>query len=455
MGPTAIPLGAAESARPSTGEARRRGGWPTIRTRLLSTAVLVLAVIGGMPWVASAAQTESIAFHHFALDESGAQMNGTYINRDVLQLTASGLESGLYKDPVTDTSVPFESGTWTSPPHDTNFGFTELVASWSSITPPGTWLKIEMKATTDQKLETDWYTLGIWASDSSTIHRTSVGGQADGNGSVAVDTFFAKDHSMIAYTLRVTLFRRAGTSGSPSFRAIGAVASNAPDVNSNPYVPSSPGAARGVTLNVPPLSQEVHTGEYPEFDGGGEAWCSPTSTAMVVRYWGTGPNQAQLRSMPASTDPSAPTPTLDPDVDYAAMHTFDANYAGTGNWPFNTAYAASFGLDAEVTQLHSLAEAETFIRARIPLVASVAFSSNQLPAFLFKSTSGHLLVIVGFTSTGDVVVNDPAAVSDQTVRKTYDRQSFERAWLNSTGGIVYVIHPSSVPLPNPNSQPNW
>jgi hypothetical protein len=137
------------------------------------------------------------------------------------------------------------------------------------------------------------------------------------------------------------------------------------------------------------------------------------------------------------------------------MHTYDAHFQGTGNWPFNTAYAASFGLDAEVTQLHSLAEAEQFISAGIPLVASIAFTSNQLPGFLFKSSDGHLLVIVGFTSAGDVVVNDPAAITDETVQRVYDRQAFERAWLSATGGIVYVIHPSSVPLPPANHQPNW
>jgi hypothetical protein len=43
------------------------------------------------------------------------------------------------------------------------------------------------------------------------------------------------------------------------------------------------------------------------------------------------------------------------------------------------------------------------------------------------------------------------------VRHVYDRAQFEKAWLKATGGIVYVIHPSSVPLPPPAvpSQPNW
>ena len=59
-----------------------------------------------------------------------------------------------------------------------------------------------------------------------------------------------------------------------------------------------------------------------------------------------------------------------------------------------------------------------------------------------------LLVIVGFTRTGDVVVNDPAAGTNKGVRRTYDRGQFEDAWLKrypsggsmkGSGGVAYVI----------------
>ena len=140
-------------------------------------------------------------------------------------------------------------------------------------------------------------------------------------------------------------------------------------------------------------------------------------------------------------------------IDYAARYTYDYHYQGTGNWPFNTAYAAHWGLESEVTQLHSLAEAEQFVKAGIPLVASLAFQPNKLDGFLFRGTNGHLLVIGGFTASGDVISYDPAATSDDKVRRVYDRAQFEKAWMTATGGIVYVIHPSSVPLPP--SPGNW
>jgi hypothetical protein len=39
----------------------------------------------------------------------------------------------------------------------------------------------------------------------------------------------------------------------------------------------------------------------------------------------------------------------------------------------------------------------------------------------------------------------------------YDRAAFERVWLGSAGGIVYVIHPADVRLPDPPdpAEPNW
>jgi len=334
------------------------------------------------------------------------------------------------------------SGTWTSPWFSPGFGFTELVASWNAATPAGTWIDVQMRATTDKGVVTKWYVMGQWTFDDAAFLRTSVGGQGDENGFVAIDTFFAKDHPLVSYQLSVTLHG----SGAKVTR-LGAVASD--PVNTNPYVATKTTMTRTVDLPVPPYSQEVHAGEYPQFDGGGEAWCSPTSTSMVLAYWGKGPTPSDYAYV------SADYPNVvDPWVDYAARFTYDYHYNGAGNWPFNTAYAAHFGLEANVTQLRSLAEAEQFIKRGIPLVASIAFQPNKLDGFLFRGTNGHLLVIGGFTADGDVISYDPAATSDATVRRVYDRAQFEKAWMTSTGGIVYVIHPASVALP-PSPGGNW
>jgi hypothetical protein len=213
--------------------------------------------------------------------------------------------------------------------------------------------------------------------------------------------------------------------------------------------PSSTTIRSQVDLGVPQYSQEIHHGDFPQYDNGGEAWCSPTSTSMVVAYW---TQQTGHNYSPTPAEYSWVTAALgpghnDPWVDYTAREVYDYHYNGAGNWPFNAAYAASRGLVGDVTALHNLREAEPFIKAGIPLVASVAWESNKLDGAI-KSTNGHLMVIGGFTANGDVIAYDPASVDDSKVRHVYDREQFERAWIPASGGIVYLIRPAGWPTPS-------
>ena len=312
-----------------------------------------------------------------------------------------------YDDPFDSTTqtTDYDYDRWTSPTYAPTFALTELVSSWTADTPAGTWIQVEMQGTTTAGTPTKWYVMGRWTSrmpsESGDIHRTSLGGQGDADGTIAIDTFLAaKRMALTSYRLRVTLYREHGTTSAPTVRSVGAIASALPDDTSVPA--GALGGAEGVTLTVPQYSQEVHRGEYPEFDSGGEAWCSPTSTEMVVEYWGSKPTASDVSSIPYA----------DPNVDFAAMHTFDWHYSGAGNWPFNTAYAGSFGLEGEVVQLRSLTEAEQFIKAGIPLVVSVAFKKNELDNAGY-GTNGHLMVIRGFTATGDVDRQRPGVAIDR------------------------------------------
>ena len=328
-------------------------------------------------------------------------------------------------------------GEWTSRQVRPGFGWSQLIPSWAATTPHGTSISIEMIATPDGRRETRWWSFGDWADVDTHINRSSRAGQSDADGRISVDTFFAAATPMRAYRIRIWLHRAEASLPSPRLRALSAVVSDAPTAPA----PRIPSAHTGVVrdLAVPSLSQETHAGEYPQYDGGGEAWCSPTSTAMVMGYWGVAPPASELAQIPYA----------DPQVDHAARYTYDASYRGTGNWSFNTAYASRYGLRAFVTQLRSLAEAEAFIQAGIPLVASITVGPNALPGFLFgQGTAGHILVIRGFTASGDVISNDPAATSNSRVRRVYDRAAFERSWLLGSNGVVYVIHPASTPLPS-------
>jgi hypothetical protein len=350
----------------------------------------------------------------------------------------AGTSSGVTATSTSLTLSGSADGSWTSAPQTVPFAFDELVASWNATTPGGSWITIEMQASGSART-TKWYTMGTWTSDADPAHRTSLGGQADADGTVAIDTFIRakKAAPLNSYQIKVTL--HAGTA-SPNVRLVGAMTSAATkyDMPSAPY-----GSTLRDSLGVPTYSQEIHAGEFPEYDGGGEAWCSPTSTAMILDFWGAGPSAAELTAFPGPTKPDG-TPYVDPQVDYAARAVYDWHYQGAGNWPFNTAYAGSRGLNAFVTRLRSLAEAELFIEQGIPLVASI---NGRLPGFFFGKTSGHLLTIVGFTANGDVISNDPAVPSDPEVHKIYGRADFEQVWLGGSAGIVYVIYPSTKSLP--------
>jgi Peptidase_C39 like family len=340
------------------------------------------------------------------------------------------------------------SGTWTASSAQPQTSFTRLVASWNAETPGTSRITVQTQVTTRDGETSTWYSLGMWAADDRGAPRTSVNGQSDALGRVATDTLYARGDSFARYVLRVRLERASADDPSPLVRVLGAVVSDYAYSATQPTSMSL--SSDPVELPVPPLSQEIHARQYPQWGGGGEAWCSPTSTEMVIEFWGRGPSADDL----AWVDPSY----ADPSVDYAARSTYDAAYRGTGNWPFNTAYAARFGLETFVTQLRSLAEAEAFVRAGIPVVTSIASRPGELAGFLFSGgTNGHLVVVVGFDVDGDPIVNDPAARSDATVRRVYDRAQFERVWLRGSGGTAYIIHPPGVALPPPpaDAAPNW
>ncbi|MFE9651904.1 C39 family peptidase [Micromonospora sp. NPDC006431] len=382
-------------------------------------------------------------------------------------VTAAGLTLGTpigtvqYKDPHRSVRRSWAYGTWTSPLTEVGFGATELVASWNADTPAGTWLQVELQGTYTTGVRTPWYVMGRWASGDADMTRTSVDRQGDRTSSIWTDTFAINNPGagvlLRAYQLRLTLYRDPAGTASPVVRSVGAMSSTVPDRFT--ITPSPGHIAWGTELAVPRYSQNIHAGQYPQYGGGGEAWCSPTSTEMVVEYWGRRPSPADT----SWVDPSY----ADPTVDHAARMTYDAQYGGTGNWPFNTAYAATFpGLEAKVTRLHSLDEIEHFVAAGIPVVTSQSFLANELDGAGY-GTAGHLMVVIGFTATGDVIANDPASPSDDAVRHIYRRDQFEQIWLRTkrttanggtgtgSGGVVYLIKPTTVAWPSVAGSTNW
>ncbi|WP_328546313.1 peptidase C39 family protein [Streptomyces platensis] len=354
-----------------------------------------------------------------------------------------------YRDPHTGRTAAWEYAVWTSPAHSLKVPATEAVASWNAHTPSGTWIAVELRGTYSDGGRTPWYVMGRWTAGDgdADIRRTSVDDQKDGKSSISTDTFAidapASGLRLTAYQLRVTLHRKPGTALTPTVWRLGAMTSDLPD---RFEVPASRPGRVGRELVVPHYSQEIHKGQYPEYDNGGEAWCSPTSSQMIIEFWGRKPTRDQL----SWVNPDY----ADPQVCHAARHTFDYQYEGCGNWPFNAAYAAIYrDLQGVVTRLASLTDIERLIHAGIPVITSQSFLKTELDGAGY-GTAGHLMTVVGFTEDGDIIANDPAAPDNAAVRRVYKRRQFENIWLRTkrhdangqvksgSGGVCYLYFPA-------------
>lgn len=348
-------------------------------------------------------------------------------------------ESGLEGDPVA-------SRVWTSPVTESPFPASELIASWNATTPLSTWLVVEGRVLASDTWSS-WFTLARWSAGDpeggAAVRRTSVRGQQLPEGSVATDTFIASEPFQ-RFQVRLT----AHTTRPDEWPEVRLVAALVSAVGTEPRVPPVE-PAPAVELAVPSLTQRRHSGTFRHWDGGGGSWCSPTSTTMLLGYWGRSPSAAETAWVGHD---------VDPEVVHAVRAVYDEAYGGAGNWSFNVAYAAERGLRGYVTRLRGLGEVEPFLRAGVPLAVSLRFTPDDLPGAAYE-TEGHLLTIVGLTAEGDVVCNDPGSRGEpdpEGVRIVFPREAFERAWSTGSGGITYVLHPPSVQLPPaPGSEPNW
>ncbi|MFB8211826.1 peptidase C39 family protein [Streptomyces sp. NPDC056010] len=431
---------------------------PTSRRTVLAAAVVAAAGAGTLSSAASAAAAPrrarpappSVDHHAWTTytdwrcgDRAGTR---AVAGRRAGLVIAHPLGSTDYTDPHTGTTAVWEYATWTSPVHRSRVPATEVIASWNAETPAGTWIQVELCGRYSDGTETPWYVMGRWAAGDADIRRTSVDDQSDGKSSIWTDTFSVDDAAsglrLLTYRLRLTLYRTPGSRLTPTVWRVGAMASDIPDRFTVPA--STPGLVR--ELPVPRYSQNVHVGQYPEYDNGGEAWCSPTSSQMIIEYWGRKPSAADL----AWVEPGI----QDPSVCHAARFTYDNQYEGCGNWPFNAAYAATYpDMSSAVTRLGSLNDVETLVRAGIPVITSQSFLKEELTGAGY-GTSGHLMTVIGFTADGDVIANDPASPNDDAVRHVYKRHEWETIWLRTkrydasgnvksgTGGVCYVYWPA-------------
>lgn len=302
--------------------------------------------------------------------------------------------------PLVQTFEPLKPG----------FGWNEAIVSWNVENPESAAMRIEARAWRGET-PTRWYVIADWALKGP---RASVDGQKYADGAMDTDTLVLRspaDRLELRTTLK-TLYEGPR----PRLRLLTAnfLDAKAPMEADVP----KPGPAWGKTIDVPQRAQ----GDYPN----GGVLCSATSTSMLLWHY----SRILHR------------PELDRDVPEVEAAVWDSVYDGAGNWPFNVAYSGSFpGMRAYVSRFANIADLEKWIDVGLPLACSVSLDMLKgKPA----GDSGHLVVLVGFTKSGDPVFNDPARRG--AVRHSYKRSDFERAW-NYSKRTVYVVHPESAKPP--------
>ena len=299
----------------------------------------------------------------------------------------------------------------TSPEYHAKVSWNELIASWNVELPDGAWFKVEARAVYPNR-STKYYCLGIWSNEKSRHPSESVRDQKDADGDVATDTL-ALQEPCDRFQIRLTLGRDDALRPEIGFLGISLT-----DTRVSPPLLPPNRLAWGSTLPVIERSQMA----YPN----GKVLCSPTTVSMIMTYWSRKTNR----------------PELDQDVPVVAKAVYDAKWHGTGNWPFNTAYAGSYPrMRGYVTRLSDISELEDWIAAGVPVGLSVCYDRLRGKG---PGPNGHLVVCVGFTENGDVILNDPG--TSKNVQKTFSRKQLENGWAYSRNA-VYLIYPEDTIVP--------
>jgi uncharacterized protein YvpB len=188
-------------------------------------------------------------------------------------------------------------------------------------------------------------------------------------------------------------------------------------LRATPPVASGKSPAWGTVLDVPQRTQHVQDAALAA------RICSPTSLSMVLAFHG--------RAL---------------DTTAVAHRVWDRAADLYGNWSFNVSYASSLGFEATAAHLDGFAAVEAEIAAGRPVVISHRYRKGDLSTEPDRESDGHLVVVVGFTESGDVVVNDPAGghptrTKPTPIRRVFKRADVLRTWQQRGDGVAYLLRP--------------
>jgi hypothetical protein len=318
-------------------------------------------------------------------------------------------------------------GHWISPEVQTEFGFTELIPSWNVTCPPNTGVRFDVRTRDVRSGQwTPWLYVGQWGRNVGNRERVVTCKW----GAVHVDNIVL-DRPADAYQIRARLESfDLDTNVNPSVRRVSvSYSGRVRDAEMRERLTHPVGIVGEWRrdLAVPFFAQ----GTAPSNVKG--SICSPTSTTMVMSYWGV-------------TRP----------VTENALAIYDDERDIFGNWGRAVARAGELGFDAWITRMRNLEQVKAMVARGQPVIAAINFEHGQFPSSVLTDTNGHLIVIRGFTKDGDVICNDPAS-KDKGNGVVYNADELAQAWFANAGGVAYVIRgpaqPTTAPTTGPTTSP--
>jgi len=363
---------------------------------LAFAACLALAVL------ARQALSGDYKIHHVDFYDNGDDWAGFKFNN----ITLSNNQNNLHVE------SPVKSGILESPSRKTEFDFNEILLSWNCLTGDSGAIFLVIAVSPDNET---WYNFnyqkwGILPASYYNYEEQMPPVKIKDIG--WVDEDFIKLHQpMRYYKFAASCF--ADELNLLSFDRAAVCYSNT-NASLREYHIHTPAVKRIEEISLPVPFRSQHS--LP--DSIESRTCSPTCVAMVLNYHDREYNHLEVSG--AVYDP------------YGDLY---------GNWPYNAQAAYILGMKKTWIGRHNtLNEFIDELKAGKPVIINIAFEDNRLSAAPYSRTSGHIIVIRGFDSDGNVLVNDPAGRDIEAGMNTYDFDELTAVWTGHSG-VAYHLWP--------------
>ena len=311
-------------------------------------------------------------------------------------------------------------GVWTTRVVEAELPFTEFLPSWNATVPADCGVVFEARVRDHGKRTwSPWLYVGFWGHIPGGTHQEQFEG-----GKLDTDNLQLTS-PCDAFQMRVKFESYSlDASKNPSLRRLQVIYSGVPAEEEKAKWIKPVAVAVGWDRNLPvPFRPQ---GDAPP----SLSWqlCSPTSTSMVMNYWGVD------------------RPTVE-----NALAIYDVDHDMFGNWGRAVQYAGSMGLDAWLERFRNWDQVKAKIAMGQPVIASIRFGYGEFPSSVLTHSAGHLIVLRGFTKDGDVICNDPGSRAKGN-GVVYKASELGHAWFDH-GGVGYVIQGKAAMTTQPTTRP--